>query len=229
MQTDNLHLLCRAILLSLPAVHVRLQFPRSKKHAHKKIWAHKGAQQWPSEGSKSCRLSVALLSFCALLFVLCSSCIFCLSSSLVQRNAFISIISALNELLRAAAYSRISHGVAPRREAPIEQQHSPEGSSFTSGAEQTARPSAAPKSAEKLAGCCPTDVRTATAACVQLCTGAVISGIRGGSAQRVACLESEDTSQLFRQALLLWTGSWLMKSCRPVLRHAVLDHFIAPI
>lgn len=165
------------------------------------------------------------------MFVLCSSCIFCLSPSLVQRNAFISIISALNELLRAAAYSGISHGVAPRRDAPIDQQHSSGGSSFTSGtgAEWTASPSAAHKSAEKLAGGCPTDIRTAKAACVQLCSGEVICGGRGVSAQRVACLESQDSSQLFRQALLLWTGSWLMKSCRPVLRHAVLDHFIAPI
>ncbi|KAL8448352.1 hypothetical protein Emed_003882 [Eimeria media] len=162
VQTDSLHILCRAILLSLPSVH---------------------------------------------------------------RNAFISVVSSINELLQTAARSiaAVTQVGSGRKEA------SKQGQQYASRTDASGSSSVDFASAVGWVGCCSPGEGAAGVGCSQMCLEVLQSGERGGPAQRVNCLESLHTPQLLRHALLLWMGSWLMKSCRPALRHAVLDHFIAPV
>ncbi|KAL8275003.1 hypothetical protein Esti_001059 [Eimeria stiedai] len=160
VQTDSLHILCRAILLSLPSVH---------------------------------------------------------------RNAFISVVSSINELLQTAARSIAAvTGNAGRKASHQGQQYAKRTDASGSSSVDFA-------SAVGWVGCCSPGEGAVGSECSQMCLEVLQSGERGGPAQRVNCLESLHTPQLLRHALLLWMGSWLMKSCRPALRHAVLDHFIAPV
>ncbi|KAL8432597.1 hypothetical protein Efla_002829 [Eimeria flavescens] len=159
VQTDSLHLLCRAILLSLPSVH---------------------------------------------------------------RNAFMSVVSAINELLQTAARSAmVELRGQPHRKADCCEGHS--------HARTNACGSVDFANAVGWVGCCSPEGGVAGSECSQMCLEVFQSGERGGPAQRVNCLESLHTLQLLRHAVLLWMGAWLMKSCRPALRHAVLDHFIAHV
>ncbi|KAL8434653.1 hypothetical protein ACSSS7_003051 [Eimeria intestinalis] len=139
------------------------------------------------------------------------------------RNAFISVVSSINELLQTAARSIAAVTGNCRRKANHEgQQYATRTDASGSSSVDFAR-------AVGWVGCCSPGEGAAGSVCSQMCLEVLQSGERGGPAQRVNCLESLHTPQLLRHALLLWMGSWLMKSCRPALRHAVLDHFIAPV
>ena len=51
-------------------------------------------------------------------------------------------------------------------------------------------------------------------------------GTPRGPSVGLGCLESVGSAELLQHALLLWAGAWLLKSCRPAVRQAVLGHFI---
>ncbi|CDJ30897.1 uncharacterized protein EMH_0032790 [Eimeria mitis] len=171
VQTDGFHILCRAVLLSLPPVH---------------------------------------------------------------RNAFIAIISALNELLHAATRSQ-----GPARRAGGTNVH-PAGPCSgdpccTGGAHSAHGCGATLAGAEAWDSCCLDKVQGTEAEGEE---GALKVGEKGGGPPRrpprgppwhAGCLESAGAAELLRHALLLWAGVWLLKSCRPAVRHAVLGHFIARV
>lgn len=164
VQTDTLHLLCRAILLSLPSVH---------------------------------------------------------------RNVFMSLVSCLNELLQAATRPLNPPSMGRSAEATHDQQA--ESRVYPGLSHPSARDSRDGESAADWAGCCASEVGPVGSECSQINLEVLKSGERVSTVRRANCLESLKTSQLLRHTLLLWTGSWLMKSCRPALRCAVLDHFLAPV
>ncbi|XP_026194427.1 uncharacterized protein LOC34622909 [Cyclospora cayetanensis] len=171
VQTDNLHLLCRAILLSLPSVH---------------------------------------------------------------RNAFISLVSALNALLKAATQV-MGASIGPAgTDTPNVESHTFQAGVCDSGVGAACGDERICKDNDGATVCvghCPSEGSCTAAACQQVGEEASKSGghMRQRARQRVKCLESLCTPELFRHALLLWIGSWLMKGCRPGQRYAVLDHFIAPV
>lgn len=138
-----------------------------------------------------------------------------------------SLVSCLNELLQAATRPLNPPSIGRRAEAAHDQQA--ESRVYPGLSHPSARISRDGESAADWVGCCASEVGPLGSDCSQINLEVLKSGERVSTVRRANCLESLKTSQLLRHALLLWTGSWLMKSCRPALRCAVLDHFLAPV
>lgn len=145
----------------------------------------------------------------------------------LQRNAFISVISSINGLLQATARSLEScTGFPASNGHECQRQDLPKACHSRDDLDRQATDTFdSPGSV----CCCPSTPRATQGECGEVSLEVLESGVRVEPTQRVDCLENFRTPQLLRHALLLWMGAWLMKSCRPALRYAVLDHFIAQV